>query len=168
MKAYQHQYSQTIMHCNTIHSVIPIKAYAHTSVVRITADNCERIEESAFYNVQTLSYVNLPKVQYVGNTAFFNCRNLQEVHLPECLEVQDACFCGCTELRRVYLDKCQYIGCNAFKWCINLRYLELNDKCKFGYQAFECTPNLSIKVKREHLDWYKETYPELDKICAVF
>lgn len=167
MKAYQHQYSQTVTHCNTIHSVIPTEAYAYTNVVRITADNCERIEKSAFYNVQTLSYLNLPKVKYVGATAFFNCRNLQEVHLPECLELQDACFCGCTELRRVHLGNCQYIGCNVFKWCINLRYLELNDRCKFGYQAFECTPELSIKVKREHLAWYKETYPELDK-CAVF
>lgn len=168
MKAYQHQYDQSITHCNTIHSVIPTEAYAYTSVVRITADNCECIEESAFYNVQTLSYINLPKVQYVGNMAFFNCRNLQEVHLPECLELQDACFSGCVQLRRVYLPKCKSIARNAFKWCVNLQYVELSDKCKIGYQAFDCTPNVSIKVKREHLDWYRKNTQYMDKICAIF
>ena len=68
-----------------------------------TVYNVTRIDNNAFYNVNSLKKVVLPEgLQNIGNYAFAYCFGLKEIHLPSTLKaIGDRAFYGCSNLKTV-------------------------------------------------------------------
>lgn len=60
-----------------------------------------------FCYCKQLVYVNLPKVEKVGDCVFMECRNLREIYLPLCTEIHDMSF-DAARPNHLYMPKLKY------------------------------------------------------------
>lgn len=83
------------------------------------------VRKIGFYSFQEsgIGFVNLPKVEVIGDCAFYNCHQLSGVILSEGLQwVGPKAFYQCTALREVDLPNTVLgVDANVFYGCVNLK-----------------------------------------------
>ena len=68
----------------------------------VTGSSIINVGARAFYGCSSMTAIDLPKVQTIGEAAFCNCSALQTVTLPvKMTSIGDACFQGCTSLKTI-------------------------------------------------------------------
>ena len=125
--------------------MVPTSAFYSHNVEVIDLPECLSISSYAFNLYQydysapapVLSYLSLPKVQYIANYAFRNngASNLQQsdISFPECLSIgSGAMFANISAITSIYLPKVRYVGSDAFFNCRNVEELDLPEVISCG------------------------------------
>lgn len=95
--------------------------------------------------IESLSFKNNAKCEYIGNQAFYACSNLTRISLPSSLkEIGNQAFAFCTELTTVEIPEgVTTIGNEAFANCHNLESITLPASLTMlGTNVFEGCKNL--------------------------
>jgi hypothetical protein len=64
----------------------------------------------SFYNCTSLSSLNLPALDTVGDSCFYNCTALLTIDLPLLTTCQQSCFSNCYLLTSISLPSCTDLG----------------------------------------------------------
>lgn len=96
----------------------------------------------------SLSNVNCPELQNMGQAAFRSCSSLETVtNLGEILQVPDECFRESRSLESITLPStCVSIGTSAFLKCSNLNTINLSNILNIGSSAFQETLLNSVNM----------------------
>ena len=136
-------------------------AFAGTNLHVVNFKKATEIGISAFEGCKSLSSVNIPIVESIGEKAFQNCTELKtaiidntELNTPTPFEIGDSdstnpktktiganAFAGCKNLKNINLDNCSKIGMGAFSGCESLNDIYLN--CSIPTSAFENCTNIT-------------------------
>jgi hypothetical protein len=120
-------------------------------------DGVEIIENSAFYECQSLRRINLSGVRVIEEWAFADCIALEEVEFGDKLEtIGYFAFNSCSALRNnIKLPTVRVIGNYAFAHCQQLTEVELSEDLEtVGVEALAYCPSLrriSIPLKDEEM-----------------
>lgn len=107
-------------------------AFVNSSVSIVDAPNVVYITKSVFNTATSLTSVNMPKLQTIGDVSnFYGCTCLSEVSFPELKYIAGTTFQNCICLNGVYLPEVVNVtGLNAttdsvFNGCRSLERIEL-------------------------------------------
>ena len=114
-------------------------------------ENLKEIEDSAFYNCNSMQKVVLPSsLTSIGSYAFYGCSSLQSVTIPDSVtSIGGYAFCHCSGLQSVTFgdnSKLTSIGYYAFEDCSGLTSVTIGSGVtKIGSSAFEgCSKLASV------------------------
>ena len=134
---------------------LPTFALAFRShIVSINLPNCSIISNMAFFKMNSLATISIPKCQTLGPTCFMD-GNLLSIHLPLCVSIGHHCFCNCNKLSYASLPKCQNLGVRAFtETALSSIYLPLCNKIE-TYTFSGCSLLTSVSLpKCSQIDVY--------------
>jgi hypothetical protein len=108
------------------------------------------IAGGALYGCTSLTTVNLPAAEAIGEQAFYGCTGLTTVNLPAAAEAIDyQAFAYCTSLVTVDLPAAEAIGEQAFAYCTSLVTVDLPAAEAIGEQAFvDCTSLTTVNLPK--------------------
>ena len=111
----------------------------------------ETIDQSAFYNCNTIKSMVLPEgITKIGRSTFCNCTALKNITLPNSIkEIGDYTFYGCTSLQTVNIpNNVETIGECTFYGCKLLQEVNIPDSVtKIGNSAFcDCDSLQEINI----------------------
>ena len=137
---------------------VPTFYLVGTNISSIKFPNAIRVGGYAFMNCKNLSYISLPKAEYIYG-AFYGCTNLTEINLPNIkqlltpsfsfdkfdgIRTNGGTFEGCTGLNNVTLgSNIEVIDASTFYGCTSLYQVTNLSKVKIiGSNAFGACNNL--------------------------
>ena len=133
---------------------VPTFYLVGTNISSIKFPNAIRVGGYAFMNCKNLSYISLPKAEYIYG-AFYGCTNLTEINLPNIKQlltptfsfdtaINGGTFEGCTRLNSVTLgSNIEVIDASTFDGCTNLYQVTNLSKVKIiDSYAFRSCENL--------------------------
>lgn len=137
---------------------VPTFYLVGTNISSIKFPNAIRVGGYAFMDCKNLSYISLPKAEYIYG-AFYGCTNLTEINLPNIKQLLTPSFSfdrfngitnnggtfeGCTGLNSITLgSNIEVIDASTFNGCTNLYQVPNLSKVKIiGSRAFESCNNL--------------------------
>ncbi|MEA4847783.1 MAG: leucine-rich repeat domain-containing protein, partial [Clostridiaceae bacterium] len=119
-----------------------------TSLTDIDIPAVETIGQYAFQNCPGLTDVGLPKATTLRDYAFYDCPRLADVALPELISAGERAFAYCSSLTEVSLPKLTSMGEHMFYNCEVLTYAEIPKVTSIGANAFKnCLSLNTLKVQ---------------------
>jgi hypothetical protein len=115
--------------------VVPYLFYECTTLSSINLPLAESIGDYAFYQTP-LTSIDLPLAESTGNFAFSGCTSLASVSLPLAESIGYGTFSGCTSLASITLPLAEIINWNAFQNCADLASVSLPLVERIGTSAF--------------------------------
>ena len=117
-----------------------IKSYALYNVPKLTyiSSNATSVAEYAFYEMNSLKSVTLPKIKSVANYLFYKSNKLQTVKLGSVETIGKYAFAGCSNLTTITgTTKVKRVNNAAFDSCKKLKKFTSSNKLGYiGYNAF--------------------------------
>jgi hypothetical protein len=104
------------------------------------------IEQNAFFGCNTLSELELDKLEIIGYAAFAHCNSLRPINMPSVRRVGPSAFMSCHALTDAVFGKdLERIIDNSFLGCTALRHIAipLKHDLIIGYNVFDYCENLS-------------------------
>lgn len=116
------------------------------------------IGESCFSS-SSISYINMPQAEKIGNRAFGSCVNLSNLIFPSASEIGSNAFVRCSSLSEVTFQKANSVGESAFTDCSALESVYFPEVQSVGSLAFDGCNNLNTvsmpKVKEMYIDSFE-------------
>ena len=130
------------------------------------------IEDSAFYNCNTLTSIQLPNsLTSIGNSAFERCENLESINIPAGVtKIKSYTFEECSSLKNITIpNKVTSIENSAFKGCSALTSMQLpNSITSIGKFAFcECGNLESINIPTGITNIEDYTFEECSNLKSI-
>jgi hypothetical protein len=122
------------------------------------------IGDSAFYNCDKLTRIDLPKVTKLAGSAFRGCKTLTSVSIPNVTDIGGWVFLDCYELSILDSPSATIIGNRCFSSCKKLTtlILRVNQVCALGdAYVFQYSPfntvgsGATLYVPQELVEDYK-------------
>ena len=95
------------------------------SVTTINLPNAESIGNDAFQDCTSLTDLRAPKVKTIGSNAFYNCSSLTSVNMPYVTSIGSTAFRQCTKLSSVNMPELQSMYGESFDGDVLLTELHL-------------------------------------------
>lgn len=162
--------------------IAPWRSYSSSIRRVILPKNLKKIGDNAFYNMNSLEYINveggntLPNLEEVGEYAFSGCRSLRGNNASgsltfgtgtllysdsEKLVIKDSAFEYCNNVRTIYV---MYPQMEVEQWGFyQMRMLQAvycpNTKVKLGYGAFySCSALTTVNIKPSELPIHNSAF----------
>ena len=120
------------------------------------------IGNEAFFDLQTLKYVDLANVEKIDSSAFQRCNNLSTISLSNVKEIEMSAFSGCESLEDINLSNVNYIGSNAFDGCKSIKSVIINPLSYMDTYVFKgCTSLTNIHFLPKLPSEFDENYYNL-------
>jgi hypothetical protein len=129
----------------TLDAAVDIGGYAFQgcSLTAINLPNAESLGDRAFLLCSSLATINLPKVTTLGNRAFGGCSSLTTVTLPEAVTLGPMVFTECNSITTVNLPKAVTLDSSVFYWCRSLATINLPEAVTLGNSQFNNCASLA-------------------------
>ena len=111
-------------------------AFLNSGVKKVTMKSALEIGVDAFYNLETLEQVNLPKVTSINMGAFTGCTNLSSLEIPEVTYIGRDAFVYNYKLTSVEVPNLETIEMYAFS-SSGLKQISLPKLKTLPFRAFE-------------------------------
>jgi hypothetical protein len=123
------------------------EGFFSTSLTTLNFPKLESIGESAFSGCQFLETVDFPALASAGSYAFVSCTALREARLPILVSAGSGVFSGCASLTELDLPLLEAVPDTAFSGCQLLTELRLPALRSAGTQAFgSCRSLVTIEL----------------------
>lgn len=108
----------------------------------VLPSTCKQIDEWAFGFNESLTTINLGKVQTICQLAFYGDESLSAIDLSNCHTICDRAFSFCASLRSVDISTVGQIGKFSFVGCTGLEVLHTSEMNKIADYAFAMCSSL--------------------------
>ncbi|GHV55980.1 hypothetical protein FACS1894216_19400 [Synergistales bacterium] len=102
-------------------------ALNNTSITSLNAPYVETVGDYAFYNCSALVRADLPRATSIGQVAFMNCASLPDVNLPSATIIRNEAFLNCSALTSLRLPRVATLELRAFDNCPALSTLYIGE-----------------------------------------
>lgn len=110
--------------------------YGCTSLTNVELPSAEIIGENTFYGCSSLVSIELPYAQTIYHNSFEGCEALRYVSMPYAQSIGKETFLGCNSLETVDLPHVREIGIRAFKDCRSLYFIDFPEATSIRSEAF--------------------------------
>ena len=110
--------------------------------------NATSVKKQACNAWSSITKIDFPLAETLGDHAFNNCYNLHTVNLPNVKKCEYAVYYGCRKLISVNMPKTEELGNQAFASCVALSFIDLPSVEKFGSDVFQYGYSLKTLVLR--------------------
>ena len=122
---------------NNVKKVADYKFQSCTSLTTVNLPACQTVGQSAFCSCTSLTTINLPVCSSIGSAAFYSCTSLTTINLPGCSYIPIEAFRGCFSLTSIYAPACINVQQNAFMYCSSLTSIDFPVCQAVGTSAFQ-------------------------------
>lgn len=119
----------------------------------LLSDSIINISDYVFYRCESLDYINLNNIEYIGDYAFYKC-NIKELNLSKVIEIGEFAYYNC-KVETLYLPKSlTTIASSAFLYCDYLEDVILDEDNEY-YKLVDNTlveietGNILIEINEE-------------------
>lgn len=119
--------------------------YFNKNIKRVNINQAVNIDSNAFSYCQTLTNIQMPKVETIGSRAFYQCDNLELTELPENLTtISSEAFYNCKKINITKLpEKVTTTGAGGFQGCTAIYTMSLpKGMTSFGKSLFYGCTNM--------------------------
>ena len=125
-----------------------------SKVTKITLSGVQNFTgENVFTGCTALTEIDAPEFLFSQNVwrAFYNLQNLVTVNLPKAITLKTICFGGCKSLKNVSVPKITSINGNVFEGCTSLEKLDFSDVFThiYYYKNFAGCTSLKTVILRK-------------------
>jgi hypothetical protein len=120
------------------------------------SDALQRLEQYTFSQCNKLRAVVFGKnLRFIGESAFYDCEQLSFVDLPDTVEVIEAEAFECSGLKELRLpNKIRELNLNIFNRCYELGEITLGENIEHILSQWEKPYYVSIRVPKDKIDDY--------------
>ena len=94
-----------------------VKSLCEKTLTECDNEAITKVGDYAFYDIRTLTVLNIPNVESIGASAFMRCTGIKAIDLPKCKTIGSSAFASCNGVRSINVPVLESVQTGTFNSC---------------------------------------------------